>query len=144
MKSTRRVLTLLSVVLLVFIILSALLFIQKEWANIVTNRTAVNSTASALPSPLPPSLTATTPALPTTITVNGQQWGKSTCFIGATEGSSRFSLTDLEDLGVNAYHMYGGMSRWETQDDSSVYGYPTIAQIKANPAVINWNGGILS
>ncbi len=31
------------------------------------------------------------------------------------------------------------MSRWEYQDDSSTYGSPTIAQIKANPNVINWN-----
>ncbi len=73
-----------------------------------------------------------------TITVSGTQWGKSTCYIGAVEGSTRFNIADMKDLGINSYHIYGGMPRWETQDDSPVYGSPTIDQIKANPNVINW------
>ena len=73
------------------------------------------------------------------ITVRGTQWGVSTCYIGATEGSSGFNSADLTDLGINSYHIYGGMSRWEYQDDSSTYGLPTIDQIKANPNVINWS-----
>jgi hypothetical protein len=73
-----------------------------------------------------------------TITVSGKQWGVSTCYIGAVEGNTGFNIADLQDLGINTYRIYGGMSRWEWQDDSSIYGYPTIAQIKANPNVINW------
>ena len=73
------------------------------------------------------------------VIVNNVQWGQSTCYIGAVEGSSGFNITDLKDLGINTYHIYGGMPRWETQDDSSIYGSPSIAQIKANPDVINWS-----
>lgn len=89
---------------------------------------------------LPPTPTAspTLPPLSASLSVNGTQWGSSTCYIGATEGSSRFSIGDMQDLGLNAYHIYGGMSRWEAQDDSKIYGTPTIAQIKANLNSINW------
>jgi hypothetical protein len=73
-----------------------------------------------------------------TLSVDGSQWGVSTCYIGAVEGSSRFNIADLQDLGINTYHLYGGMSRWEAQNDSGIYGVPTINQIKANPNVINW------
>src|SRR5216110_1619599 len=73
------------------------------------------------------------------VIVNNVQWGQSTCYIGAVEGSSGFNITDLKDLGINTYHIYGGMPRWETQDDSSIYGSPSIAQVKANPDVINWS-----
>jgi hypothetical protein len=81
-----------------------------------------------------------TPAVRTTATlsVDGSQWGVSTCYIGAVEGSSRFNIADLQDLGINTYHLYGGMSRWEAQNDSGIYGVPTINQIKADPSVINW------
>jgi hypothetical protein len=72
------------------------------------------------------------------VVVSGVQWGQSTCYIGAVEGSSGFNIADLKDLGVNTYRIYGGMSRWEAQDDSGVYGSPSIDQIKANPDVINW------
>lgn len=71
------------------------------------------------------------------IVVDGEQWGRSTCYIGATEGTG-FNIADLKDLGINSYHIYGGMSRWEAQDDSNIYGSPTIDQIKANPNSINW------
>lgn len=73
-----------------------------------------------------------------TITVSGTQWGVSTAFIGATEGNVRFAITDLQDCGLNTYRIYGGMSRWEAQDDDGVYGSPSVAEIKANPGVINW------
>lgn len=75
---------------------------------------------------------------PATLTVSGTPWGVSTCYIGATEGNVRFNIADLQDAGMNTYRIYGGMSRWEAQDDDGVFGSPTIAQIKANPAVINW------
>lgn len=136
MKSTPRLLALLIVLLVVLVVLSTLPYIQKEWADIMMNRTTINSSHTTVPTSLSP--TSTTASVSDAIMVSGQQWGKSTCFIGATEGSSRFSIADLKDLGVNTYHLYGGMSRWEAQDDSPVYGYPTIAQIKANPNIINW------
>jgi hypothetical protein len=73
-----------------------------------------------------------------TITVSGTQWGYSTCYFGATEGNVRFDVTDLQDIGYNTYRIYGGMQRWEAQDDDGVYGSPSIAEIKADPNVINW------
>ena len=73
-----------------------------------------------------------------TVTVSGTQWGVSSCYIGATEGNVNFNINDFTDLGINTYRVYGGMSRWEQQDDDGVFGSPTIAQIKANPSVINW------
>ncbi len=73
-----------------------------------------------------------------TLDVLGNQWGVSSCAIGATEGDTRFNVSDLQDLGINTFRIYGGMSRWEQTDDSSTYGTPTIAQIQANPNVINW------
>jgi hypothetical protein len=73
-----------------------------------------------------------------TITVSGTPWGVSTCSIGATEGNVRFDIRDLQDAGLTTYRIYGGMSRWEWQDDGGGYGAPTIAQIQANPNVVNW------
>ncbi len=138
MKSTTRLLALLSIILIVLILLNVLPFIKREGAAIVKNQNSANSLGAGIPSPFLFSPTPTMVPLSGTIMVSGKAWGKSTCFIGATEGSSRFAIADLKDLGVNTYHMYGGMSRWEAQDDSGVYGYPTIQQIKANPNVINW------
>jgi hypothetical protein len=74
----------------------------------------------------------------TTLTVNGKQWGQSSCYIGAVEGSSRFNIADVKDLGINTYRIYGGMPRWEPQDDDGSYGRPTVDEIKANPDIINW------
>src|SRR5260370_28609426 len=45
-----------------------------------------------------------------TVAVAGTQWGKSTCYIGAVEGSSRFNISDLKDRGINPYHISGGRS----------------------------------
>src|SRR5260370_10679801 len=73
-----------------------------------------------------------------TVTVSGTQWSVSSCYIGATEGNVNFNINDLTDLGISTYRIYGGMSRWEASDDSGVFGSPSIAQIKANPSVINW------
>jgi hypothetical protein len=64
--------------------------------------------------------------------------GVSTRYIGAVEGNINFDIKDLQDLGVNTYRIYGGMSRWEPEDDDGKYGWPSIAQIKANPQIINW------
>jgi len=72
------------------------------------------------------------------ITVSGTQWGISACYLGATEGNVRFNAADITGAGMNTYRVYGGMSRWEAQDDDGVYGSPTIAQIKANVNAINW------
>ena len=83
---------------------------------------------TAIPMPVPS----------TTITVSGTPWGMSTCYIGATEGNVRFDIADLQEAGITTYRIYGGMHRWEWQDDDGVYGAPTIAEIKANPNVINW------
>jgi hypothetical protein len=73
-----------------------------------------------------------------TITVSGTQWGVSTCYLGATEGNVRFDVADLQDAGMNTYRIYGGMQRWEAQDDDGVYGSPSIAEIKANVNAVNW------
>src|SRR5215217_1247325 len=67
-----------------------------------------------------------------TIAVAGSQWGVSTCYLGATEGNVRFEAADLQDAGMNTYRIYGGMSRWEAQDDDGAYGSPSIAEIKAS------------
>lgn len=73
-----------------------------------------------------------------TLTVSGTQSGVSSQYLGANEGSSQFNINDLVDLGINSYRLYGGMSRWEPTNAESTYGSPSIAQIEANPAVINW------
>src|SRR5689334_4481839 len=123
-SSSRLLLLLLSALLAVLIILNALPFVQRAWTSSGADHT--NTTTKATPAPAAaPSPSATAPALAGAITVSGQQWGQSTCYIGAAEGSSRFALADLEDLGINTYHIYAGMSRWERQDDSSAYGFPT-------------------
>lgn len=73
-----------------------------------------------------------------TIKISGTAAGVSTRYIGAVEGNINFDLKDLQDLGINTYRIYGGMSRWEPEDDDGKYGWPEIAQIKANPNIINW------
>lgn len=72
-----------------------------------------------------------------TIVVSGAQWGVSTDYIGATEGNVRFDTSDMTDLGINTYRIYGGMSRWEWQNPYATYGAPAIDQIKADPNVVN-------
>src|SRR5436190_1450911 len=47
-----------------------------------------------------------TPGANQPITVSGTPWGVSTCFIGATEGSSGFNNADLTDLGINTYRIW--------------------------------------
>jgi len=58
--------------------------------------------------------------------------------IGANEGCGRFAVSDLTELGLTNYRLYGGASRFEPTDDDGVYGSPDIPSIKANPNVINW------
>jgi hypothetical protein len=125
----------LIVILLVLAVFAIIPFVKKEYKTFTAGGTSITSTPNVTSPPASPSPLIRTPA---TITVNGTEWGRSTCYIGATEGSSRFNISDLQDLGINSYHVYGGMSRWEAQDDSGTYGYPTIDQIKANPNTINW------
>lgn len=116
------------------------------WHNLLKLQGILLLLTACVPFPTKPDVQqAMTPTAPpivdpsaSTITVNGTPWGHSTCFIGAVEGSSRFQISDLKDLGINSYHIYGGMPRWEAQNDSSSYGTPTIDQIKANPNIINW------
>jgi hypothetical protein len=76
--------------------------------------------------------------VPATVIASGAQWGVSTGHIGATEGNVRFDVADLQDAGINTYRIYGGMSRWEWQDDDGIYGSPTIDEIKADPNEVNW------
>lgn len=123
-------------ILIALVILDILPHLQRKPPSQSGHIIPVPGTATpalpATPAPAPGEMKAAT------LTVDGKQWGKSTCYIGAVEGSSRFDISDLLDLGINTYRIFGGMPRWETQDDSSVYGSPSIAQIKANPNVINW------
>ncbi len=73
------------------------------------------------------------------IVVSGKQWGRSTCAIGAVEGSSNFNLSDLQDLGINTYRIYGGMSRWSDFGQSMRTDAPSIGQVQANPTLIDWS-----
>jgi hypothetical protein len=73
-----------------------------------------------------------------TIKFSGKAAGVSTRYIGAVEGSINFDIKDLQDLGINTYRIYGGMSRWEAEDDDGKYGWPSIDEIKTNPNIINW------
>src|SRR4051812_28178644 len=104
----------LTIIALVILVILAILPYCQRWLP--------KSTVSRTSTPIP---TMSVNAY-ATVAVAGNQWGKSTCAIGAVEGSSRFDISDLKDLGINTYHIYGGMSRWETQDDSSIYGSPSI------------------
>ena len=83
-------------------------------------------------------IVAAPPGSVAVLVVSGAQWGVSTCFIGATEGNVRFDPADIAGAGMNTYRIYGGMSRWEQVDDDGVYGSPSIAEIKADPNVVNW------
>ncbi len=94
--------------------------------------------ASRAALPLPISLTTAARCRTETVTVHDTVLGRSTRYIGAVEGDVDFDSAHFQDLGINAYRIYGGMSRWEAEDDDGVYGYPSISQIKANPDVINW------
>lgn len=82
---------------------------------------------------------ATSNSLDNNIRLLNRSIGVSTLYIGACEGNVNFNLTDLTDLGLNTYRLYGGMSRWEKDDDDGVYGFPSISQIKADPDIIPWN-----
>lgn len=77
-------------------------------------------------------------ALMATIKVFGDQWGRSTRYIGANRGVTNFNIADFYDLGINTYRFYGGMGPWEYLDDDGTFGNPTITDIKADPQVINW------
>ncbi|MEG4074877.1 hypothetical protein QUA30_19640 [Microcoleus sp. Pol14C2] len=59
----------------------------------------------------------------------------STRYIGAVEGNINFDIKDLQDLGINTYRIYGGMSRWEAEDDDGKYGWPSLDEIKTNPNI---------
>ena len=50
-----------------------------------------------------------------------------------------FDIKDLVSLGVNTFRIYGGMSRWEAEDDDGKYGWPSITKIKTNPNILNWD-----
>jgi len=101
-----------------------------------TRRSALSrASAAALASLVLPLalIAAGRPDRAATIAVSGTQWGTSTCYFGATEGNVRFAVADLQDAGVSTYRVYGGMSRWEWQDDDGAYGAPSTDQIKADP-----------
>jgi len=87
-----------------------------------------------------------------TITVSNTVIGKTTQYVGATEGGD-FHVGDLTDCGINTYRIWIGMSDVEYCDDDDPdgynwgcdqagnerYGLPTISEIKADPSIINWN-----
>lgn len=73
-----------------------------------------------------------------TIKVYGDEWGRSTRYIGADRGVTNFNIADFHDLGINTYRFYGGMGPWEYLDDDGAFGTPTIEDIRADPNVINW------
>ena len=87
----------------------------------------------------------------TTITVSKSVIGVTPLYIGATEGGY-FSVSDLTDSGINTYRIWIGMSDVEYCDDDDPggyiwecdragnpqYGAPTVAEIKDNPNIINW------
>jgi len=73
-----------------------------------------------------------------TVRVTETSDGRTEQSIGATEGCTRFDIKELTDAGLGNYRLWAGMSRLEPVNDNAVYGTPTIAQIKANPAIINW------
>jgi hypothetical protein len=77
-------------------------------------------------------------ATPLALTITGTQVGNCQRWVGAVEAASDFDPADVAEIGIDAYRIYGGMSRWEKVDDDGVYGSPTIAEIKANPNVIDW------
>jgi hypothetical protein len=76
---------------------------------------------------------------PISVTVTGNQAGITQQMVGAVEGDGGFDTADMLELGINNYRMYGGASRYEPVDDDGVYGSPSIAEIKADPNVINWS-----
>ena len=104
-------------------------------------RRTVRLAVTALLAPLALVVAATPASAATaaTLTVSGTRWGTSTCNLGAVEGNTRFDVDELNDMGVNAYRIYGGVSRWERADDDGTYGSPSIAQIKADPTLVNWS-----
>ena len=104
----------------------------------VSGAAPAGSLAAKPPTATPGGPTPTPGGAANTITVSGTQWGISACYLGATEGNVRFNAADITGAGMNTYRVYGGMSRWEAQDDDGVYGSPSIAQIKANVNVIPW------
>jgi hypothetical protein len=82
------------------------------------------------------------PAESTTITVSSTVLGRTTTYIGATEGGG-FWTEDLANLGINTYRLWTKMAElewWDDDDtlderwDDSEYGSPTIAEIKADAA----------
>ena len=73
-----------------------------------------------------------------TLKVSNELTGVTTQFIGACEGNINFDASDLTDLGINTYRIYGGMSRWEAEDDDNQYGWPSVSEIKRNPRIIPW------
>jgi hypothetical protein len=95
--------------------------------TIITLMLAIESQANLLP------ITSAS------LNVYNSSIGLSTFYIGACEGDMDFRREDFIDLQINTYRIYGGMSRWETEDDDGIYGYPSINQIKANPDLINWD-----
>ena len=72
------------------------------------------------------------------VEVHDEVSGSTPSYIGANEGG-QFSIEFMVDCGINAYRLFAGMNRTEPQDDDGSYGSPTIAEIKANPDIINWN-----
>jgi hypothetical protein len=71
-----------------------------------------------------------------TVTVSGSSF--TSTYAGACEGGCRFDVNELVDSNVTSIRLWGGMARWEYEDDDGVYGSPSIAQIEADPNAVNW------
>jgi len=72
------------------------------------------------------------------ITVGAGQIGVTQANTGANEGAGGFNINDITDVGFKNYRIYGGTGRYEPTDDGGAYGLPTIAEVKANPNIIDW------
>ncbi len=93
----------LIVILILLAVLAIIPFVKKEYTLLKGRETGINS----LQRGTPPLATPSPILRAASVTVHGTQWGRSTCSIGATEGSSRFNISDLQDLGINSYHLVG-------------------------------------
>ncbi|MDQ3399043.1 MAG: hypothetical protein M3511_14995, partial [Deinococcota bacterium] len=79
--------------------------------------------------------------------ISGGSSGRSSRYIGANGGGSvPPNISDIRDLGLTTYRLFGGMQTFEPTDDDGNYGSPAIADMKrvlaGNPSrvddFVNW------
>ncbi|MDQ3458129.1 MAG: hypothetical protein M3498_02305 [Deinococcota bacterium] len=76
------------------------------------------------------------------VKISGKSSGKSSQYIGANGGGSLPPrVSDIRDLGLNTYRLWGGMQTFEPTDDDGKYGSPTMSDMKrvlaGNPSRVN-------